>query len=77
MVIEFHSPMFRMNKTLPDAVEGESEPKVDSWRAYHGPTASRNRPTDPASAAHGIARRIGRSVQPAGRRSSRQRRHRS
>ena len=40
IVIEFHSPMSRMNSTLPDAVDGESEPNVASCRAYQGATAS-------------------------------------
>ena len=36
VVMLFHSPMSRMNRTLPDAVEGESDPKTASWRAHHG-----------------------------------------
>ena len=36
VVMLFHSPMSRMNRTLPDAVDGESEPKTASWRAHHG-----------------------------------------
>ena len=36
VVMLFHSPMSRMNRTLPEAVDGESEPKTASWRAHHG-----------------------------------------
>ena len=46
MVMLFHSPMSRMNRTLPDAVDGESEPKTASWRIHHGPMTSRNTATD-------------------------------
>ena len=36
VVMLFHSPMSRMNSTLPDAVDGESEPNTATWRRYHG-----------------------------------------
>ena len=42
IVIEFHSPMSRMNSTLPDAVDGESVPNVDEL-AQRTTAASRRR----------------------------------
>ena len=46
MVMLFHSPMSRMNRTLPDVVDGDSEPKTASWRIHHGPMTRRNTATD-------------------------------
>ena len=45
IVMLFHSPMSRMNRTLPEAVDGESEPKTASWRAHHGAMTSRKTAT--------------------------------
>ncbi len=62
VVMLFHSPMSRMNSTLPDAVDGDSEPNTASWRRYHGPTDTANRATAPTAATNGIrAGRAGRS----------------
>ncbi len=52
----FHSPMSRMNSTLPDAVDGESVPNTASWRRYQGTTATANSATAPSAAASGIRR---------------------
>src|SRR6478672_9357507 len=54
IVIEFHSPMARMNSTLPDAVDGDSDPNVASWRAYQGATHTANAATAPTAARNGI-----------------------
>ena len=51
IVMLFHSPMSRMNSTLPDAVDGDSVPKTASWRRYHGATATANSATAPSAAA--------------------------
>ena len=40
VVMLFHSPMSRMKRTLPDAVDGESDPKTASWRTHHGAMTS-------------------------------------
>src|SRR4051812_10125956 len=61
VVMLFHSPMSRMKKTLPDAVDGESEPNTASWRSHHGAITSRNNPTHANAADQGIARRRHRS----------------
>ena len=71
----FHSPMSRMNSTLPDAVDGESVPNTASWRRYQGTTATANRPTAPSAAASGI--RAGRRGSPPDPRTVRQRSHRN
>ena len=42
VVMLFHSPMSRMKRTLPDAVDGEIEPKTASWRTHHGAMTSAN-----------------------------------
>ena len=51
----FHSPMSRMKKTLPDAVDGESEPKTISWRAHHGAMTTMNATTHATAAQSGMA----------------------
>ena len=61
VVMLFHSPMSRMNRTLPDVLDGESEPKTASWRAHHGAMTRTKTATAPAAAAHGMGRR-GRSA---------------
>ena len=55
VVMLFHSPMSRMNRTLPDAVDGEMEPKTASWRSHHGAMTRTNSPTQATAADHGIA----------------------
>ena len=52
----FHSAMVRMNRPLPDAVDGEIDPKTVSWRSHHRCHTSTNRPTHATAAAHGIRR---------------------
>ena len=66
VVMLFHSAMSRMKRTLPDAVEGESDPKTASWRAHHGAMTSRNSATQPTAAPNGIAGRprLGRPPRP-------------
>ena len=71
----FHSPMSRMNRTLPDAVDGESVPNTASWRRYQGTTATANSATAPSAAASGI--RAGRLGSPPDPRTVRQRSHRN
>src|SRR6478735_2283733 len=61
VVMLFHSPMSRMKKTLPDAVDGESEPNTESWRNHHGAMTTRKSPTHANAADHGMARRRQRS----------------
>ena len=53
-MIEFHSPMSRMNSTLPDAVDGDSEPNTASWRIHHGPMTRKNSAAQAIAADHGI-----------------------
>ena len=75
VVMLFHSPMSRMNSTLPDAVDGDSEPNTASWRRYHGPTETANRATEPIAATNGI--RGGRAGWPPNGRRARHRSHRN
>ncbi len=70
-----HSPMSRMNRTRPDAVDGDSEPNTASWRTYQGPTASTNSTTQPMAAAQEI--RGGRGGWPPAARHLRSRSHRN
>ncbi len=62
IVIEFHSPMSRMNSTLPEAVDGDSVPNTASWRRYQGAITTANSPTAPSAAANGT--RAGRGPSP-------------
>ena len=55
-VMLFHSPMSRMKKTRPEAVDGEMDPNTASWRSHHGDITSTNR----ADAADGCGERDGR-----------------
>ena len=57
VVMLFHSEMSRMNRTLPDAVEGESDPKTSSWRIHHGTMTRANSPTHAAAAPNPMAGR--------------------
>ena len=57
MVMLFHSPMSRMNRTLPEVVDGDSEPKTASWRIHHGAMTRRNTTTAPTAAANGMVGR--------------------
>ena len=57
VVMLFHSAMSRMNRTLPDAVEGESDPKTSSWRDHHGTMTRANSPTHAAAAPNPMAGR--------------------
>ena len=61
IVMLFHSPMSRMNRTLPDVLDGESEPKTASWRAHHGAMTRTKTATAPTAAAHemGLRRPLG------------------
>jgi hypothetical protein len=54
----FHSSIERMNRTLPEAVEGESDPKTASWRAHQGAMTRTNATTQPTAAASEIAGRL-------------------
>ncbi len=45
VVMLFHSSMSRMNRTLPEVVDGESDPKTASWRAHHGAMTRRKTAT--------------------------------
>ncbi len=56
-VMLFHSPMSRMKKTRPEAVDGEMDPNTASWRSHHGAITSTNRPTQAMAAVIGIAGR--------------------
>ena len=66
IVMLFHSPMSRMNRTLPDVLDGESEPKTASWRAHHGAMTRTKTATAPTAAAHEMGRRrpLGRARRP-------------
>src|SRR6186997_1026672 len=55
VVMLFHSSIERMKKTLPDAVDGESDPKTANCRAHHGAMTSANAATQPAAEANEIA----------------------
>ena len=57
MVMLFHSPMSRMNRTLPEVVDGDSDPKTTSWRAHHGAMTRTKTATAPTAAANGIVGR--------------------
>ena len=56
-----HSPMFRMKRTFPDAVDGLKVPKTASCRASQGATTRTNNPAQATAAQIGIA---GRRVPP-------------
>ena len=56
-VMLFHSPMSRMKRTRPEAVDGEMDPNTASWRSHHGDITSTNRATQPTAAANGMAGR--------------------
>ena len=77
IVMLFHSPMSRMNRTLPDVLDGESEPKTASWRAHHGAMTRTKTATAPTAAAHEIGRRRASPGLPSVARAARQERHRS
>ena len=66
VVMLFHSAMSRMNRTLPDAVDGESDPKTSSWRSHHGTMTRAKSPTHAAAGAEpdGGAPRAGRPPGP-------------
>ncbi len=71
MVMLFHSPMSRMNRTLPDVVDGDSEPKTASWRIHHGAMTRRNTATAPTPAANGMVGRLAPAERHARQRSNR------
>ena len=55
-VMLFHSPMSRMKKTRPEAVDGERDPNTASWRSHHGAITR----TNSADAGDGGGERDGR-----------------
>ena len=57
VVMLSHSPMFRMNRTLPDAVDGLNVPNTASCRASQGATTRTNSPAQATAAQTGIAGR--------------------
>ena len=57
VVMLFHSSMERMKSTLPDADDGEIEPKTASWRANHGASTTRKSAKQATAAHRGIAGR--------------------
>ena len=58
VVMLFHSPMSRMNSTLPEALEGEMDPKTASCRSHHGAMTSTKTATHATAAANGMAGRF-------------------
>jgi len=49
MAIESHSPIERMNSTLPEAIDGDSVPKTAIWRIHHGAITRTNAATAPTA----------------------------